>query len=265
MHAIVGGPVTRTCGGDGSSSLGSFDGSQPMCEGMKEYAWWLCEIRLTVSLTSAFRCPHLPNPTNGRVASSTDSQAPFALNTTATYICNEGYVLSGSSTRTCNSSANNTNPEGNWSGSASTCEGKSSGEVYFESMNCMIQWHLLLQLSCALTWTLVQWWMWQTSPTAQEQLIADRLALWPLSPVTLGLVWSALSLAPALEMGPVPQGRLIWTPSPVTVSSPVSSLLFCIKQGLKSTFSHSWCIVMMNIHAESLLILQPSFVILLTI
>ena len=31
--AIVGGSVTRTCGGDGSSTLGSFDGIEPMCEG----------------------------------------------------------------------------------------------------------------------------------------------------------------------------------------------------------------------------------------
>ena len=34
MAAIVGGPVTRTCGGDGSSTVGSFDGTEPMCEGV---------------------------------------------------------------------------------------------------------------------------------------------------------------------------------------------------------------------------------------
>ena len=31
--ATMGGSVTRTCGGDGSSTLGSFDGTETMCEG----------------------------------------------------------------------------------------------------------------------------------------------------------------------------------------------------------------------------------------
>ena len=34
MAAIVEGPVTRTCGGDGTSTLGSFNGTEPMCEGV---------------------------------------------------------------------------------------------------------------------------------------------------------------------------------------------------------------------------------------
>ena len=33
--AIVGGSVTRTCGGDGSSTLGTFDGTEPDCEGVR--------------------------------------------------------------------------------------------------------------------------------------------------------------------------------------------------------------------------------------
>ena len=32
--AIVGGSVSRTCIGDGSSTLGSFDGTEPMCKGV---------------------------------------------------------------------------------------------------------------------------------------------------------------------------------------------------------------------------------------
>ena len=72
-------------------------------------------------------CPDLPGPTNGRVTFSTDSLAPFTLNTVATYSCDEGYGLSGgSTTRTCGPNAVNTDPEGTWSGSAPTCEGEYS-------------------------------------------------------------------------------------------------------------------------------------------
>ncbi len=51
------------------------------------------------------QCPTLFSPLNGRVSASRG---------TATYSCNTGYTLSGSSTRTCQ-----TNEQ--WSGAAPTC------------------------------------------------------------------------------------------------------------------------------------------------
>ena len=64
-----------------------------------------------MSLT-AVDCGPLTDPANGIVnhtAGTTSEQ-------TATYSCNTGYNLVGDRTRTCQA-------EGNWSGSAPTCEG----------------------------------------------------------------------------------------------------------------------------------------------
>ena len=57
-------------------------------------------------------CNALPDPANGQVthtAGTTEGQ-------TATYNCDTGYNLVGVSTRTCQAN-------GEWSGSASTCQG----------------------------------------------------------------------------------------------------------------------------------------------
>ncbi len=58
------------------------------------------------SLIPAPQCPTLPPPLNGRVSASGG---------TATYTCNTGYTLSGSSTRTCQTNRA-------WSGTAPTCD-----------------------------------------------------------------------------------------------------------------------------------------------
>ena len=62
----------------------------------------------------AVQCPALSDPENGAV-----STTGTGVGDTATYTCNSGYELSGSDTRTCQSN-------GEWSGSAPTCEGKYS-------------------------------------------------------------------------------------------------------------------------------------------
>ena len=59
------------------------------------------------------QCPTLPPPLNGRVSASGG---------TATYTCNTGYTLSGSSTRTCQTN-------GAWSGTAPTCGGLQCPEL----------------------------------------------------------------------------------------------------------------------------------------
>ena len=57
-------------------------------------------------------CGSLPDPANGSV----NHTAGTTVGRNATYSCNTGYNLVGDSTRTCQA-------EGNWSGSASTCQG----------------------------------------------------------------------------------------------------------------------------------------------
>ena len=58
---------------------------------------------------AAVQCPTLSNPTNGRV-----SVPSRAVGSRATYSCNTGYTLSGSSSLTCLSN-------GAWSGSVPIC------------------------------------------------------------------------------------------------------------------------------------------------
>ena len=57
-------------------------------------------------------CGSLTDPGNGSVTLTVGT----TLGQTATYSCNTGYNLVGDSTRTCQA-------EGNWSGSAPTCQG----------------------------------------------------------------------------------------------------------------------------------------------
>ena len=59
----------------------------------------------------AVQCPALSDPENGAVTTT-----GTGVGDTATYTCNSGFEISGSDTRTCQSN-------GEWSGSAPTCEG----------------------------------------------------------------------------------------------------------------------------------------------
>ncbi len=82
---VLNGSAARTCGANGSWS-----GAAPTCK--------------------AAKCRSLPLIANGKVTLS-DGQAYGSV---ATYTCNEGFVLSGSGTLTCNA-------DGNWSGIAPKC------------------------------------------------------------------------------------------------------------------------------------------------
>ena len=65
-----------------------------------------------VSYTVAVDCGNLANPTNGRV-----DLTGTIVDSTATYSCDDRFRLQGQSTRTCQD-------DGQWSGSAPTCERK---------------------------------------------------------------------------------------------------------------------------------------------
>ncbi len=69
---------------------------------------------LTVAATE---CTDLPTPTmGGSVSYNMGTVDSRPVNTVATYTCTSGYTLSGDTTRTCGS-------DGQWSGSAPTCQG----------------------------------------------------------------------------------------------------------------------------------------------
>ena len=79
---------------------------------------------------AAILCESLPNPDNGYIQFTEISSDAFNFQTTATYVCNDGYGLSGGDiNRTCVGSENG---PGEWTGTAPTCEGK---EKYSFSIN----------------------------------------------------------------------------------------------------------------------------------
>ena len=54
-------------------------------------------------------CPTLPDPLNGMV-----NDDDLSFNSTATYICDEGYMIEGNRNQTCGA-------DGNWTGSPPLC------------------------------------------------------------------------------------------------------------------------------------------------
>ena len=68
-------------------------------------------------------CPDIADPFNGQITFSDDRTAPFELDTTATYSCDDGYILSGGDpVRTC--TGDSSSDVGVWSGIALTCQCK---------------------------------------------------------------------------------------------------------------------------------------------
>ena len=60
-------------------------------------------------------CPTLPSPSNGMVSCSLGVDGVANSEDTCSFTCNNGYELSGSDTRTCQT-------DGSWSGSDALCE-----------------------------------------------------------------------------------------------------------------------------------------------
>ncbi len=64
-------------------------------------------------------CPDLSDPANGQIIYDGDTQAPFIVDTKATYSCAAGFVLQGPEERTCEGDTRN----GVWSVMAPSCAG----------------------------------------------------------------------------------------------------------------------------------------------
>ena len=76
---------------------------------------------------TAVNCGTLSNPANGQVSHN----AGTTYGQTATYNCNTGYDLMGSSTRTCQSTRR-------WSESAPNCQGNYFVEVASNALNIIV-------------------------------------------------------------------------------------------------------------------------------
>lgn len=108
-YTLIGSPE-RNCTTDGTWS-----GEVPMCGTELVHA-----IIILYSLSTALDCEQLPDPINGSVmlknSSYTSNLTSYGYNSTAIYMCDNGYNISSEIVRYCNSS-------GNWSGEAPVCDG----------------------------------------------------------------------------------------------------------------------------------------------
>ena len=134
------GDMIRDCTGDGLSVSGTWTGTEPTCIGMIHNAYGIKHMHVETHgrksivlylsrsclnilyfVNTAITCSGLSTPSNGIITYTTDTTAPFDYLTTATYVCNTGYGLSGGNrVRNCVGSVAG---PGEWSGTAPTCEG----------------------------------------------------------------------------------------------------------------------------------------------
>ena len=78
-------------------------------------------MTMTLHILTAIVCNELEALENGMIGYAPDSTGPeYVLDTVATYICDEGYVLIGDETRTCEDVG--AGVTGEFSGAAPTCE-----------------------------------------------------------------------------------------------------------------------------------------------
>jgi len=91
---------------------------------------WLGLLHIDISIhpfSAVVDCGTLTDPLNGEVIFTTTT-----FMSTATYSCNSGYILSGSTTRTCEAS-------GTWSDTAPTCDDRKYSVFQIsKAINCAI-------------------------------------------------------------------------------------------------------------------------------
>ena len=121
-YGLSGGDTVRTCGGDGSSPFGTWNGMVPTCEGLKNEVKSKHSLCYLHHLSAVITCSSLPDPTNARISFSVSS-TPYSFGTMASYRCVSGFGLSrGDATRTCE--GDGSSPTGVWSGVVPSCGGK---------------------------------------------------------------------------------------------------------------------------------------------
>ncbi len=113
-YRLVGMSV-RTCASNGTWSSSTV----PVCQ-RKDMVYML-SVHVPVAIIIEIACSDLPSLVNGNIDySGAESPGSRPVDTVATYTCNSGYTLNGSSTRTCRSDGNDIV----WSRSAPICQRK---------------------------------------------------------------------------------------------------------------------------------------------
>jgi len=96
----------------------------------------LMHITMTYQYFCIVSCPSLNDPNNGVMTCSLGDDGVPSYKDTCTFICNVGYLLTGSDFRTCQS-------DGSWSGSDTMCrKGETCVCICFNCMQIEHVWHL---------------------------------------------------------------------------------------------------------------------------
>jgi len=70
--------------------------------------------------TLEIMCGTLSDPPNGHFDYTPDNTVPYSFGTTATLVCDTGFLISGAHARTCGG----TSISGTWSGATASCIGE---------------------------------------------------------------------------------------------------------------------------------------------
>ncbi len=154
------GTNTRTCQADRMWS-----GNEPSCDSTLSSLVHYVQCFNCLFFPAVVTCPALSDPDNGMVDVPNNN-----FGTVANYTCNTGYMLTGDVIRVCE-------VNGDWSGTASTCDSMLSSLVH-----CVHCWSSsFLQLSP------VQ--LSLTPPMEWLMYLATTLKVLPPTPVTLATIW----------------------------------------------------------------------------
>ncbi len=129
-YGLIGGDVSRSCGGDMSNTTGVWSGVVPTCEGKTKWFQLFTEYLL---FSAAITCTSLSAIQDGSILYEPDSTELFSFGSTATYSCREGFFIprNVNPIRTC--LANGTSTVGSWDGAAPQCTGRRSIVVTVKS------------------------------------------------------------------------------------------------------------------------------------
>ena len=81
-------------------------------------------ISRLINIFSSAVCQALPPLVNGRIVYSPDTTAPYLEGTRARHVCNSGFILNGTATRTCQN-------DNSFDGTPPTCEGVLEQSILF--------------------------------------------------------------------------------------------------------------------------------------
>ncbi len=112
----------RTCTENGDKK-GFFNGSNPSCKRKSPPNIYIHHLPIIYYTCAAITCGALTAVMNRRITYSVTTNNRYAHSTTATYMCDTGYNITGQyHTRTCEGDGRS--PIGTWSGEAPECPRK---------------------------------------------------------------------------------------------------------------------------------------------